>query len=247
MSKDLSTVTQTFLADVRQALGEELEAVVLFGSAASGRHVPGRSDVNFLVVAKRIGLAQLDALAARSKDWPRLKIAPPLVVEPAFLRGSADSYPLEILGMLAAYQVLLGSDPLEGILPEAVHVRLQAEREVKAKLLWLRRGYIERRGDPRRLVGLVIEALPAIEAILRGLVFLGGGSWKRSGRDLHREGTDRFGLDATCLAAIADARAGLTGPDRAQTFVLYGQVLDLLSSLAVAVEQTADSTSTPAS
>jgi hypothetical protein len=247
MGKDLATVTQVFLSEVREALGEDLGAVVLFGSAAAGRHVAGRSDVNFLLVAKRIDRRHLDSLAMRSKRWSRMGIAPPLIVEPSFLHSSLDSYPLEILGMLAAHQPLFGPDPLDGLLPATVHVRLQAEREIKAKQLWLRRGYLESQGSATQLLGLLRDALPSIDAILRGLVFLRGGQWKPGGKELYEEGARLFDIDASVLVAIGEVRAGRSRPDRPATFGLYGRLLDLLSSLAGAVEQAAGSMSTPAS
>lgn len=247
MGKDLTTVTGGFLSDVRQALGEDLEAVVLFGSAAAGRHVAGHSDLNFLLVARRIDRGRLDSLAACSKRWSRQGIAPPLIVEPSFLRSSLDSYPLEILGMLAAHQALFGADPLDGLLPAAVHVRLQAEREIKAKQLWLRRGYLERQGNATQLLGLLRDALPSIDAILRGLVFLRGGQWRRGGMELHQEGGKLFDMDTSVLVAIGEVRAGRSRPDRSATFELYERLLDLLSSLAGAVEQVAGSTSTSGS
>ena len=50
MEKDPERIGRDFVADVEACWGDDLVAVVLYGSAARADYVPGRSDLNFLVL-----------------------------------------------------------------------------------------------------------------------------------------------------------------------------------------------------
>jgi hypothetical protein len=236
MAEDREKIIRTFTAEAETATGSALQSVVLYGSGAGGDYRPGRSDLNFLLVAKTVDLPLLDALQRRIGAWAKRRIPTPLVVPPSFLASSTDSYPLEILGMMASYRVLKGSDPFVDLRPEREHVRLQVEREIKAKSLSLRRDYMESCGKHERLLASLTAALPAVEAILRGVLFVREADWRRSGPALHEGCARQVGVDPGCLAAIAAARSGRGRPDRKQVIGLYGETLEMLRQLAGIVE-----------
>ncbi|MFO0957535.1 MAG: nucleotidyltransferase domain-containing protein [Isosphaeraceae bacterium] len=58
---------EQLVEQLREALGPALKSVVLYGSAAAGDFVEGRSDYNILVVADPLGLDELGKLAKASK------------------------------------------------------------------------------------------------------------------------------------------------------------------------------------
>ena len=68
---------------------------------------------------------------------------------------------------LSAGPPLSGTDPFEGIAIEPEAVRLQAEREAKAKALLLRRAYVETGGRHGGLLAYLQGVGPAIDAILK--------------------------------------------------------------------------------
>ena len=138
--------------------------------------------------------------------------------------------------MMASYRVLKGADPFEGLVPEKEHVRLQVEREVKAKTLLLRRGYMESCGKHQRLLTCLTRALPALQAILRGVLYMQGADWKRCGPELHRQCAEELGIDGSLLDAIQDARLGARTPNRPDTLQLYTKTLDMLRFLAGIVD-----------
>jgi hypothetical protein len=231
MARDLDTIVRGFLADLDATGAGPLQSVVLYGSAATPAYVSGRSDLNFLVVANPVTEEVLSTLQGRMKTWAKQRIAPPLVIDGEFLRRSTDSYPLEILGMLAAYKVLRGGDPLEGLAPAPDHVRVQVEREAKGKELLLRRGFLESRGHHRAMVGYLSGALPAIDAMLRGLIYLQGGDWKQPAPSMRKEAARSFDLEPTVLEELHEVRYGRR-PDRATTLSLYKRTLALIDIIA---------------
>jgi hypothetical protein len=238
MARDTEAIIGRFVADVEAVAGSAMRAIVLYGSGAGAEYLPGRSDLNFLLVADKIDLSLLDGLQKKGGAWERKRIAAPLVVEPSFLSSSTDSYPLELLGMVASYRVLKGADPLQGLAPEKEHVRLQVEREVKAKTLLLRRGYMESCGKHQRLLACLTGGLPALQAILRGVLYLRGEDWKLCGLHLHKQCTERIGIDCGTLDAIHAARQATKRPNRQDTLQLYARTLEMLHSLAELVDET---------
>lgn len=239
MAKDLETVVAGFLADISAAPSGSLHSVVLYGSAAGESYLHGKSDLNFLLVAPQVTPDLLRLLQGRMKPWAKQRIAAPLAVDTSFLAESLDSYPLEILGMQAAYKVLQGEDPFVGLVPQPEHVRLQVEREAKSKILLLRRGFVESEGRYGRLVGVLAAILPAVDAMLRGLLYLRGGTWRLSGAGLRSEAIRVLELDSSTLDILREARHG-DRPDPEATRIAYDRALLLIASIAKWADQPLD-------
>src|ERR1700685_3669285 len=79
-----------FLTRLRQAAGENLESVILYGSAAGGEFHPEFSNVNLLCVLRESSSARLSALAPAVAWWTRHKHPAPLVLTRQELERSAD-------------------------------------------------------------------------------------------------------------------------------------------------------------
>jgi predicted nucleotidyltransferase len=92
----MATMTlEQLVTQLRAAYGDELRAVVLYGSAAAGEHIPKRSDYNVLVIVESLGLDRLRAAAAVARAWGESGNPPPLTLTVNEWRGSADIFPME--------------------------------------------------------------------------------------------------------------------------------------------------------
>lgn len=234
---DIDQEATRFVAEVKDAAGGALVSVVLYGSAASPRFVPGKSDINFLVVCEHVDRAMLERLRVHVNSWKRRRIALPLVVTGEFLTTSTDTYPLEILGMQALYRVLAGTDPFAGVAVDKPNVRLQAEREIKAKKLLLRQGYLDSAGDGRKLMRILAASAPAITAILRGMVYLKDGPWNADGAELRSAAETVVGPDAALLDAIWETRRGGKPVARGAEVDTYMRVLDFVQGLSRKIDE----------
>src|SRR5207247_4816797 len=68
----MATMTlEQFTAAVAAALGDRLVALVLYGSAARGTHVPGRSDMNTLLICEAVDEALFARLEPAVRGWGR--------------------------------------------------------------------------------------------------------------------------------------------------------------------------------
>ena len=68
------------VSQLQAALGPELNAVVLYGSAAAGEHVPKKSDYNVLVLVDSLDVSRLHGASAAIKAWINAGNAPPLAL-----------------------------------------------------------------------------------------------------------------------------------------------------------------------
>jgi hypothetical protein len=236
MGKDVERILEQFAKEVEAAAGSGHCTIVLYGSGASGHHIPGRSDLNLLVIVDEVTISLMTHMQKSIGAWTKGGISTPLLVDRDFLRSSTDSYPLEILGMMSAYRLVRGSDPFEGIKIDPKDVRLQAEREIKAKELLLRRGYVESCGKESRVRAVLSASVPALEAILRGMLFLGGEDWKKSGPAFREACAKSLGVDGTTLNALRDLRGGKSRPNRNAIMDLYARTLRQLATLSGKIE-----------
>src|SRR5439155_12430562 len=107
-----------------------------------GDFVKGVSGHDVLIVADKLGAAELAALSAPLARWRQAGNPNPQLFTAAELASSADVFPIELTDMQQSRRVLTGNDPIAEIKIDMLHFRLQLERELKARLALLRRNYI---------------------------------------------------------------------------------------------------------
>ena len=164
---------ERFAAQIEAALGPGLVCLALYGSAAGDDWVAGRSDVNLAVVVDGVSLEALDALVPVVGGRPR-GFAIPLVLDPEYLDGARDTFPMELSDLARQHRVLAGRDVLADIRVEPAAVRRQCEQEARGKLLRLRALYLETAGNPDALEQVMVESLKSFLIVLRHLVRLRG-------------------------------------------------------------------------
>jgi len=200
MKVDLSIDERETVDDMQrkltEALGGKLDALVLYGPATWGDRADG--EVHLLIVLADAEVATLDALAGPLAFWRRNDLPVPRLVTRAELARMSDVFPLEIADLGAHREVLVGADPVAGVVVDDEHIRLQCEREITEKLLRLREGYAECGGKRRTVRRLLVESFPDFCLVLRGALRLYGVAVPDRGIDVAR---------AFCRAADLDDRA----------------------------------------
>src|SRR5580704_16872033 len=102
---------EEFVSRLRQAAGENLQSLVLYGSAATGEFHDDFSNVNLLCILRETSFAKLAAMAPAVEWWTRKKRHAPLVLTREELERSADVFSIELLDMQQRHRVLFGDDP----------------------------------------------------------------------------------------------------------------------------------------
>jgi predicted nucleotidyltransferase len=70
MAADKKVGMEEFARRLESALGENLVSLLLFGSAARGTHVEGRSDINLLLIVKDASVMALHAATPVGEGGP---------------------------------------------------------------------------------------------------------------------------------------------------------------------------------
>lgn len=173
MRDAVDRVVGPFLSQVDSALGGGYSAV-LYGSAARGDFLPGRSDLNLILVTDDLSASSLAALGGAFAAWRKSGYEPPLVILRSEWARATDVFPLEITDMRSGYRVLRGPDPVAGLQVAPADLRHALEREFRGKLLRLRQGYVAAAGDPAALGALAMRSAGTFLVLLRGLLVLLG-------------------------------------------------------------------------
>ncbi|HEX6534576.1 MAG TPA: nucleotidyltransferase domain-containing protein [Gemmatimonadaceae bacterium] len=204
----MATMTlDELVAQLRQAFGEGLRAVVLYGSAATGEHIAKRSDYNVLVLVDTIDFELLRREAAIARSWIEAGNPPPLTLTMTEWRASADVFPMEYADILERNRVLYGTPPFDGIAVERRDLRLQLEYQAMGKLLQLRQGILASGGDRKRLAELLGASVTTFMVLFRALLRYEGATPPTEYEALAREVGSRAGLDpAPFVRVIRHAR-----------------------------------------
>jgi predicted nucleotidyltransferase len=163
---------EEFTEKLGTVCGDNLQSVVLYGSAAAGDYSAKGSDYNLLVVLNDLQPAVLRNLAKPVEAWERAGNPVPLLFTRQRLTDAADIFPIELLDMRDARKVLFGEDVIAGIYPDTTNLRLQVERELSSALIQLRRNYLSVCGSPRRLTALLTGSLSGVLTLFRAALRL---------------------------------------------------------------------------
>jgi len=167
-----------FISRLRLASGENLESVILYGSAADGEFHPDFSNINLLCVLREASFSALVAIAPALEWWTKQKHHEPLVLTHEELETSIDVFSIELLDMQQRHHVLFGADVLSGLkIPMHLH-RAQLEYELRAKLILLRERLLLSANDKKQLWDLMLRSLSTFTTLFRhGLIALGASSY----------------------------------------------------------------------
>jgi hypothetical protein len=210
--------------DYQKALGKDLVSLILYGSAAGGHYVKGKSDINLLVAVTKEGIEKLDDSLDIYKKWKKSRVAAPLVMTKDFIESSLDCYPIEFLNMKNNHILIYGEDVLAPLNFKPEDLRLQIERELKGKLVLLRQGYLESEGDSRQIRQMISRSLTAFVSIFNALIYLKQGSTPQHRRETIKELAKLLTFDANVFLACVDIKEGmnkLSGKEIADVFKKY--------------------------
>ena len=139
--------TKTKLADLvsrmKEFAGENLESMILYGSAARGDFKEGHSDLNVLCVLRSVAARELTRITPVVHWWSKDHNEPaPLFFTAEELRQSADVFSIEMLDMQESRRVLYGADVVAGVpVPMNLH-RVEVEHDLRSLLLKLRQHFL---------------------------------------------------------------------------------------------------------
>lgn len=209
---DMRGEAREFARRLREGLGDRLRSVVLHGSVARGEAVDGASDVNLLVLVDRADAALLRDLAPQARSWLEKERALPLLFGWDEWQASMDAFAIETSDMLEVREILHGDDPLVDANVNPSDLRLQAERELRGKLVHLREGMLVAADRPEELGRLLLTALPSVTTYLRVALRLAGRPVPGTTPAVIREAADLLGTDLERIGRLWELRSDRKAP-----------------------------------
>jgi predicted nucleotidyltransferase len=234
LPRELRQQLATFCKALHEALGQELVAVALYGSAARGDWEQDSSDVNVLVVLHTAKLKQLDQLIEPLDVAQRAGAVRLLVVTKRDLERSSDVFPLRFLEMQRTHVLLWGEeDPLEAVDIAWDELRLDVEQAIKSLLWKLRQRYILDAHRPERLGEALIKGISSFWVSMGALMFLEDGQWWVSGKEKIAQAMVReLEVDEQLIEKLEALRRGQLEPTPEQTRTLFDHFVRLVELAA---------------
>ena len=165
-------IFESFVSDYQEAFGPDLLSTILYGSGARGEYIPKKSDLNFMIVLTENGMNRLSKAMPLVSKWHKQRVSTPLFLTPASIASSLDTFPIEFLNIKAAYTLVYGDDFLKNLAFDKHYVRLQCEREVRGKLVHLRKHFLETAGNWRKTEALISASLSTFFSLFQAIIFL---------------------------------------------------------------------------
>jgi predicted nucleotidyltransferase len=237
MAANTKPTLEQFAARLEAALGDNLVSLLLFGSAARGTHVEGRSDLNVLLIVKDAAVARLHTASPVMAEWTKAGEPAPLVFAEAEWRASADVFPIEIEDMREAHRLLAGRDPFTGLATKRADLRRELEHELRGKVLRLRAEYAAAAADGKTLGRLLVHSAGTFFILFRATLRLKGGAPPARHDALVRETAAAAGLDATAFDWVLGALGGKEPKPLQPYDPIAGKYVDAMERLADYVDR----------
>jgi predicted nucleotidyltransferase len=233
-----SAKLEKLIDDLRGAHGDNLAAIVLYGSAATRDHTTPRSDHNLLIALERITPDDLRVAHDALSEWHKLGQPTPVYFTVEELQDAADVFPIEFLQMEKARKVLFGRDPFEFVQISQANLRHQTEYELRTGLIRLRRLYIPASASAKRLSNLMSDSLASFAALFRAVLILKDQQPPVSKRETIQATVRLLNLDATPFERILKLHAdGNSEPTGDEANRLVGDYMAQIEKVIEAVDR----------
>ncbi|MGH7236603.1 MAG: nucleotidyltransferase domain-containing protein [Nitrospiraceae bacterium] len=228
---EVREVLREYLPQVTKIFGATLEAVILYGSAAGGEYLPGRSNINLLMLLSRHEGTGLQHYATLHQRWQKERIVVPIFLTPVELQSSLAHFPLEFLEIQEQHLLLVGRDPFPGLTIDLRNLCLQCEQEMRGNLLRLRQRFVEGGGMTEANGILLPLSLTALLPCLRGLLRLAGRPAERSADAVLKAAQNDLGIDTTPFQEVLTLKRGMISPGPMEMPRLFERYVAALQAL----------------
>lgn len=230
-----------FVTRLKSAAGDNLQSIILYGSAANGEFHDGRSNINLLCVLRETSFTRLARIANPVDSWTRLHHASPLLMTNDEVQHSADVFSIEFLDMKRRYKVLYGDDVLRDLhIPMHLH-RAQLEYELREKLILLRQHILPAIHDDKKLWELMLSSLSAFTTLFRHALIALGDSGSLSSREAVRALHSRIPFDTSPFEHLFDIRERRADRKQLDVGQILNNYLSAIQQVTAAVDTMLDS------
>jgi hypothetical protein len=236
LSPSLQEKISPFFHEILKSAAPRIHSLYLVGSVLTEDYLEGVSDLNSIIVLRKMGLDFLDVLAPLGGKYGKTGLAAPWVMDPGYIQGSVDVFPLEFLSLKLVHHTLYGEDLLAGLPIDRKELRFQCERELLGKLIWLRRIYVSAMGDHKVLAADIVLHSRGYLPLFRGILHLLGvppaSGLKKSMEQL----STLTGLEIGVFAEVSALKKNLSKPSKEEISGLFENFYRATERLAEVVD-----------
>jgi len=208
LGREQRQLLNDFVRAMKDAAGQNLLSIVLYGSAAAQDFSSAHSDLNLLVVLQGLGPAELEKAAPVLRWWTEQGQPSALVFSLEELRSSADVFAIELLDIQQRHEILFGSDNVSDIeVPLKFH-RVQIERELRTAIIRLRQQYVTAARKREALLDLMVDSTSTFNTLFRHTFIAMGELPPRDRKDVLNRLETALRVDVTPFRTLVDLREG---------------------------------------
>jgi len=234
---DTHEALKNLVERLHEAAKDNLESVILYGSAARGDFHEAHSDLNVLCVLRSLRATDLARVSPVVKWWTTTQRQPaPLFFSADELQHSADVFAIEFLDMQQSHRVLYGSDPVAAIkVPMNLH-RLQVEHELRTLLLKLRQHLLREAENPHELAAVLAKSFSSALTLLRHTLIAFQEQPPAAASEVFARVATLTAANAPAFAAVQHLRHS-SGPDKDTVLPTYDSYLAALEKVIAALDR----------
>jgi hypothetical protein len=224
-------------ARLREAEGENLLAIIAYGSALTAPGGAKRSDYEWLIVLRRFNAVDLRRVGPVIQSLVEAGYALPSFFSEQELRDSLDVFPIEFRQMKRTYEVIDGQDVLANLEASPANLRRQVEYELRAKMLRLRSLFLPASRSAERLQRLMTDSVGSFVHVLRPILELLGEDPPIERRAAAARLGVRLGLDLDPILRILTLRDEPVSLLEVEIQDLFSAYLDCLGAVIEAIDK----------
>jgi hypothetical protein len=230
-----------FVSRMRQAAGQNLQSLILYGSAAGGEFHPEFSNLNLLCILREITFAKLSDLSRTAEWWTHHKHPAPLVMTQEELERSADVFSIELLDMKQHHHVLFGEDVFSALMIPMQWHRAQLEYELREKLILLRERILLAADDRKQLLDLMLRSLGTFTTLFRHALIALAEPVPATRREAVQQLAARTFFDPLAFLLLLDIREKRADPREQDVKDTAAHYLQAIQQVVAAVDKMLDS------
>ncbi len=225
------------LDDILGEHASNIHSIHITGSAVISDYHEKFSDINSVIVLHDMDLKFITFLAPLGKKYGKKRIAAPFVMTPVYIRTSLDAFPMEFLDFKLIHKTVYGPDIFMTLEIAKAPLRLQAEREIKTKLIHLRQGYISSLGKKEHLSAVLVRSFTGSMALFRSILTLLGKTPPVARAEVISSLGSASAIDTEIFRNLLSLKAGLIKPSEHELRTLFERYYHALESVEKIIDE----------
>jgi len=202
----MEKVVEQLVEKLRNAYGDRLVSLVLYGSAAAGDRQEDFSDYNVLCVLTRITPRELSDSEPIFRWWREHGSPSPLLLSQQEVETSANCFVIEFNDIQRRHQLLAGKDVISALAVDNRFYRAQVEHDLRAKLLRFRQKACGMLSDSDLVRRLLLDSVSTFCVLFRHALILHGSEGPATKGAVITAAGQHFGFDPLPFEKLLSVR-----------------------------------------